>query len=516
MMRRLSDHHVRGRHERVSAALDEYEYDDDADADVENQAHLIETFETNPSSNASESAMSIVSSEERMHGHDGGHGVADETTQLTHIHTSGTSTHPHARSTASTGTASTAVSVQLAVQEISGNNNIMTNNTSSDQDNDIGSASSNNSAQQTADIHTNVVNNTATATATTTSTATITTNTATNNNSAARLNPEEFLSEIANLEEQRDVYVSSTNSWTIIFLIFILRIILEALAATDIGLTFIGLMCLSYFGRWRQYRALQIQTMDEQIEFLRQFPEIVNNFGNFDEDEDVDNGTRTNGDESESGRNNYDGEASEFINRFSQQTPRRLSRRQLHQLQQMSRLRHENNARFHPINAADGGTHIHSGEISQMSTRENVDFLSFQAQLALALSESQFIIQTIHNNQQQQQQQRGVRHENKQSWKSFEYTDEVDYYGQIQLSSTTNSNIQQQHEDEEELACCICLCEYEKGEKVIQLPCGHAYHSDCIDSWCTNHVRCPLCNYDLDHDGDDGNNNEIHGLDSIV
>lgn len=50
---------------------------------------------------------------------------------------------------------------------------------------------------------------------------------------------------------------------------------------------------------------------------------------------------------------------------------------------------------------------------------------------------------------------------------------------------------------EDEPSCSICLCEYEKGESVMRLPCNHLYHESCLDSWITNHVRCPLCNYDL-------------------
>lgn len=51
--------------------------------------------------------------------------------------------------------------------------------------------------------------------------------------------------------------------------------------------------------------------------------------------------------------------------------------------------------------------------------------------------------------------------------------------------------------DDEEPSCSICLCEYEKGDAVTRLPCHHIYHESCLDSWTTNHVRCPLCNYDL-------------------
>jgi hypothetical protein len=49
----------------------------------------------------------------------------------------------------------------------------------------------------------------------------------------------------------------------------------------------------------------------------------------------------------------------------------------------------------------------------------------------------------------------------------------------------------------EEPSCSICLCEYERGELVVRLQCDHIYHDSCLNSWTTNHTRCPLCNYDL-------------------
>lgn len=52
-------------------------------------------------------------------------------------------------------------------------------------------------------------------------------------------------------------------------------------------------------------------------------------------------------------------------------------------------------------------------------------------------------------------------------------------------------------DEDEEPSCSICLCEYERGEKVTRLPCDHIYHESCLNSWTENHVRCPLCNYDL-------------------
>merc|ERR1711907_107026 len=50
---------------------------------------------------------------------------------------------------------------------------------------------------------------------------------------------------------------------------------------------------------------------------------------------------------------------------------------------------------------------------------------------------------------------------------------------------------------EQEISCCVCLGEYENGEAVRLHPCGHAFHSPCIDAWLQINRICPLCKVDV-------------------
>ena len=54
-------------------------------------------------------------------------------------------------------------------------------------------------------------------------------------------------------------------------------------------------------------------------------------------------------------------------------------------------------------------------------------------------------------------------------------------------------------DENDEAACCaICLEEFELGEKVRVLPCGHKFHEDCLIPWLTErHASCPLCKMDV-------------------
>lgn len=45
--------------------------------------------------------------------------------------------------------------------------------------------------------------------------------------------------------------------------------------------------------------------------------------------------------------------------------------------------------------------------------------------------------------------------------------------------------------------CSICLAEYTNGEVLSRLPCGHVYHTGCVNQWLQLHVSCPLCKQNI-------------------
>ena len=135
--------------------------------------------------------------------------------------------------------------------------------------------------------------------------------------------------------------------------------------------------------------------------------------------------------------------------------------------------------------------------------RDDLRMLSFQAQLALAIMESQRqMMQGGYGHPDGVVQTPGVSDEAKSKWTMFSYKAARDKkesrrgsYGSVPLRDTSAVN---KPGYDEEPHCSICLGEYEEGEQLAKLPCAHIYHDECINSWCSNHIRCPLCNYDLE------------------
>lgn len=134
--------------------------------------------------------------------------------------------------------------------------------------------------------------------------------------------------------------------------------------------------------------------------------------------------------------------------------------------------------------------------------RDDLRMLSFQAQLALAIMESQRqMMQGGYGHPDGDGHQTpGVSEDAREKWTKFSYKAARDKKESRRGSYGSVAQDVVKPGYEEEPHCSICLGEYEEGEALSKLPCSHIYHDDCIDSWCSNHIRCPLCNYDLESD----------------
>ncbi|KAJ9556429.1 hypothetical protein OSB04_011043 [Centaurea solstitialis] len=56
----------------------------------------------------------------------------------------------------------------------------------------------------------------------------------------------------------------------------------------------------------------------------------------------------------------------------------------------------------------------------------------------------------------------------------------------------------------EDAECCICLCAYDDGAFLRELPCCHHFHADCIDKWLYLNATCPLCKFNILKNGNQG------------
>ncbi|KAI9250315.1 hypothetical protein BY458DRAFT_26846 [Sporodiniella umbellata] len=48
-------------------------------------------------------------------------------------------------------------------------------------------------------------------------------------------------------------------------------------------------------------------------------------------------------------------------------------------------------------------------------------------------------------------------------------------------------------EKSQEADCAVCKDTFERTEQVIQLPCEHIFHDDCIRPWLKLNSTCPVC-----------------------
>jgi hypothetical protein len=129
--------------------------------------------------------------------------------------------------------------------------------------------------------------------------------------------------------------------------------------------------------------------------------------------------------------------------------------------------------------------YIQNQGTTALPQRNDLRMLSFQAQLALAIMESQRQMMAGGGyGHAGGNETPGVTDAAKEKWHRFSYK--------------AVPGAHKAKTEEEEPHCSICLCEYEDADNLVKLPCSHVYHDPCIASWTTNHVRCPLCNFDLE------------------
>ncbi|KAL3814865.1 hypothetical protein ACJIZ3_016133 [Penstemon smallii] len=61
----------------------------------------------------------------------------------------------------------------------------------------------------------------------------------------------------------------------------------------------------------------------------------------------------------------------------------------------------------------------------------------------------------------------------------------------------------------EDVECCICLCAYDDGAELRELPCRHHFHSCCIDKWLHINATCPLCKFNILKNGNQSGSEEV-------
>ena len=127
-----------------------------------------------------------------------------------------------------------------------------------------------------------------------------------------------------------------------------------------------------------------------------------------------------------------------------------------------------------------------------------------RVQLALAIMQSQIqMMEGGYGHPDGGENRPGVGDDAKVKWDRFEFKSVASLrqrgsYGSVseQKEAAANGG-DAKHGCEEEPTCSICLCEYEKGDMLVSLPCKHVFHEACITSWTDHNTRCPLCNADL-------------------
>lgn len=279
-------------------------------------------------------------------------------------------------------------------------------------------------------------------------------------------------STLTQLLVEREYHRRGSSACSIILSLVLFRLGAEAIFMGDFTLLVITFFMTGYLVAWRRKRAAIENHLTRQIEEARHAQEDgnSNNIG-------IDGGD---------GADGADGGDLEMS-----RSRRRRARRDF----------------MRGMNVNVNGDDAFDFMTLRNNDHTDIGMLGFQAQLALAIMESQrHIIETggygrPDGDGNGENQTNGVSDGTKTSWKQFKYDVNDSKLRELPDLKSSHKN--------EDPSCCICLGEYEQGEDLCQLRCGHLYHKECIDSWCENHIRCPLCNLNLEEE-------EETSCDSIV
>lgn len=72
------------------------------------------------------------------------------------------------------------------------------------------------------------------------------------------------------------------------------------------------------------------------------------------------------------------------------------------------------------------------------------------------------------------------------------------------------------HIDDDDANCAICLSPYELRENLRILPCGHHFHSSCVDQWLFKNKSCPFCKRDIDTEYVNKQDTKNEGPDQVI
>ena len=65
---------------------------------------------------------------------------------------------------------------------------------------------------------------------------------------------------------------------------------------------------------------------------------------------------------------------------------------------------------------------------------------------------------------------------------------------------------------DKDASCCICMNDYEDGQEMRKLPCGHHYHKECVDEWLLMNATCPTCRLSITGTSEErGDSSEVRG-----